>query len=197
VIDPEELLEFWFGRPGDPEWESGRELWFRPRLAFDVACRDRFLPEYEAARTGARDGWKTASRPCLALILLLDQMPRNMFRGLPRSYESDAQALAVARHAVAAGLDEVLRPIERSFVYLPFEHSEDVADQREAVAFFERLTSHPKGAEWLGYAEQHLRIVERFGRFPHRNDILGRASTREEREFLTQPNSSFLHQPTE
>jgi uncharacterized protein (DUF924 family) len=197
VVDPEELLEFWFGRPGDPEWDAGREVWFRPQLAFDKACRDKYLPEYEAARAGARDGWMTAPRSCLALILLLDQLPRNMFRGSSRSYGSDEKALAVARHAVAAGLDEALRPIERSFVSLPFEHSENVADQREGVELFKRLSFHPRGAEWLGYAEQHLRIVARFGRFPHRNDILGRASTAEEREFLTQPNSSFLRQPIE
>jgi uncharacterized protein (DUF924 family) len=197
VIDPEELLEFWFGRPGDPVWESGREVWFRPQLAFDAACRDKYLPEYEAGRAGQRDGWKAAPRSCLALILLLDQLPRNMFRGSPRSYESDPLALAVARHAVAARFDEVLRPIECSFVYLPYEHSEDVADQREGVELMKRLATHPRGTEWLGYAEQHLRIVERFGRFPHRNDLLGRASTPEEREFLKQPNSSFLREPTE
>ena len=195
--DPEELLAFWFGRPGDPEWESGRELWFRPQLAFDAACRDTYLHEYEAARKGGRDGWMEAPRPCLALIVLLDQFPRNMFRGSPRTYEADTQALAVARHAVAARMDEALRPIERSFVYLPFEHSETLADQQEGVALMKRLAFHPRGAEWLGYAEQHRLIVERFGRFPHRNDILGRASTPEEREFLTQPNSSFLRQPTE
>jgi len=196
VTDPEELLAFWFGRPGDPEWEAGREVWFRPQLVFDAACRDRYLHDYEAARAGRLDAWKAAPRPCLALIVLLDQFPRNMFRGSPRTYEADTQALAVARHAVAARLDEAMRPIERSFVYLPFEHSEDLADQQEGVALMKRLAFHPRGAEWLGYAEQHMRIVERFGRFPHRNDILGRVTTPEEREFLTQPNSSFLRQPT-
>jgi uncharacterized protein (DUF924 family) len=192
-----DILEFWFGPEDGPDWDMGRAVWFRPALAFDAQCRDRFMADYEAARAGRLTRWKDDPRSCLALIVLLDQLPRNMFRGSPRTYESDARALAVARHAVATGLDEGLRPVERSFVYLPFEHSEDVADQREGVALFTRLAFHPRGAEWLGYAERHRHIVERFGRFPHRNDILGRASTAEEREFLTQPNSSFLRQPTE
>jgi uncharacterized protein (DUF924 family) len=197
VVEPEELLTFWFGHPDDASWDTGREVWFRPKLAFDDDCRARFLPTYEAARAGALDGWMAAPRPCLALIVTLDQLPRNMFRGSPRTYESDAQALTVARHAVASGFDRTLRAVERTFVYLPFEHSETLADQREGVALMRGLASHPKGAEWLGFAERHMQIVERFGRFPHRNDILGRTSTPEERAFLTEPNSSFLHVATE
>lgn len=197
MADPQDILEFWFGMPEDPGWDSGREVWFRPRLAFDAACRDLFLADYEAARAGKLGFWMAAPRTTLALIVILDQLPRNMFRGSPRTYESDAQALAVARHAVASGFDRELRPVERTFVYLPFEHSEDVADQRRAVALMKELAFHPKGAEWLGFAERHLHIVERFGRFPHRNEILGRPSTPEEGAFLKEPNSSFLRLPTE
>jgi uncharacterized protein (DUF924 family) len=197
VVEPQDILDFWFGTPDDPGWDSGREVWFRPRLAFDTACRDAFLPTYEAARAGKLDAWMAAPHPCLALIVTLDQLPRNMFRGSPRMYESDARALEVARHAVARGFDRELRAVERTFVYLPFEHSEDLADQRRGVELMGGLAFHPKGAEWRGFAERHMHIVERFGRFPHRNDILGRPSTPEERAFLKEPNSSFLRVPTE
>jgi uncharacterized protein (DUF924 family) len=197
VAGPDDVLDFWFGSPADPEWDSGRAVWFRPRHAFDAACRDLFGVEYEAARVGRRDSWSESARTCLALIVLLDQLPRNMFRGTPRTYESDSKALGVARHAVASGFDRALRPVERTFVYLPFEHSEDLDDQRRGVELMRGLAFHPKGAEWLGFAERHLRIVERFGRFPHRNEILGRASTPAEREFLKEPDSSFLRVPTE
>jgi uncharacterized protein (DUF924 family) len=191
------ILEFWFGPEGGPDWDMGRAVWFRPTLAFDMQCRDRFLADYEAARAGRFDRWADDPRSCLALIVLLDQLPRNMFRGSPRTYESDDKALAVARHAVAARHDHVLRPVERSFVYLPFEHAEDLAAQHEGVALFSGLDLHPRGQEWLKIARRHMEIVARFGRFPHRNDILGRPSTPEEIEFLTQPNSSFLRQPIE
>jgi uncharacterized protein (DUF924 family) len=155
------------------------------------------MADYEAARAGRLARWMEDPRSCLALIVLLDQLPRNMFRGSPRTYESDDKALAVARHAVAARHDHALRPVERSFVYLPFEHAEDLAAQHEGVALFSGLDLHPRGQEWLKIARRHMEIVARFGRFPHRNDILGRPSTPEEIEFLTQPNSSFLRQPTE
>jgi uncharacterized protein (DUF924 family) len=106
-------------------------------------------------------------------------------------------AISVARHAVAAGFDESLRAIERTFIYLPFEHSENLDDQRRAVVLVRGLTAHPRGADWLTFAERHMRIIERFGRFPHRNAILGRVSTVEETAFLTEPHSSFLREPKE
>jgi uncharacterized protein (DUF924 family) len=193
----EEVLEFWFGPEGGPDWDIGREVWFRPSLAFDSQCRDRFMGDYEAARAGRLDAWIGQPRPSLALIVLLDQLPRNMFRGSPRTYESDDKALAVARHAVAARHDRALRAIERSFVYLPFEHAEDLVAQRQGVALFSGLGFHRRGKEWLEFARRHMEIVARFGRFPHRNEILGRASTAEEIAFLAQPNSSFLRIPTE
>jgi uncharacterized protein (DUF924 family) len=193
----DEILAFWFGTPDDPTFEAGREVWFKPSRTFDEQIRARFLADYEAARRGIYDGWMGAAETCLALIVALDQFPRNLFRNSPRSYECDERALSVARHAVAHGLDRRLRPLERSFAYLPYEHSEDLAAQQEGVALFHGLATHAKGAEWLDYAVRHMRIVERFGRFPHRNAILGRASTPEEVEFLKGPNSSFLRVPTE
>ena len=192
--NPEAVLTFWFGRPDHPEYHAGRKVWFRPRHAFDKAC-ETFLGCHEAALAGELDHWMDAPRTCLALIVALDQLPRNLFRSHPRSYAADDKALAVARHAVAQGFDRQMRALERGFVYLPFEHSEDVAMQRRGVVLIGRLGYHPNGAQQLDFAIRHLRIVERFGRFPHRNTILGRASTPEEVEFLTQPGSTFLRTP--
>jgi uncharacterized protein (DUF924 family) len=197
VIRAEEILEFWFGRPDDPEFETGRAVWFKPSRAFDAEIRARFLDDYEAARNGAYDGWQGAAPSCLALIVMLDQFPRNLFRDSARSYECDEKALSVARQAISHGFDRELRPVERSFVYLPFEHAENLAAQRDAVALFRGLAAHARGAEWLEYAERHMRIIERFGRFPHRNAVLGRPSTAEEIEFLKDPASTFLRAATD
>ena len=127
----------------------------------------------------------------IALLIVLDQFPRNMFRGTPRAFAADARALALARDAVGRGFDEVLLPVQRWFVYLPFEHAEDLAMQRESLRLFERLATDAAGAGTLTYAMRHYAVIERFGRFPHRNAILGRASTPEELAFLAQPGSSF------
>ncbi len=193
--DPEGLLAFWFGTPDEAEFHRGRAVWFAPRHDFDAALRERFLDHHHAAAAGRLDHWRAAPSSCLALIVALDQLPRNLFRDHPRAYATDAQALEVARHAVARGFDRDLRAVERSFVYLPYEHSEDLATQRECIVLMGRLGYHPEGGKWLDYAVRHLRIVERFGRFPHRNAILGRASTAEERAFLGQPGSTFLRTP--
>jgi uncharacterized protein (DUF924 family) len=197
IAHAEEILEFWFARPGEADYDAGRKVWFEPRRTFDEEIRRRFGATHDAAAAGALDGWRTAARPCLALVLALDQFPRNMFRFDPRSYATDPIALPVAKHAVARGFDRSLRAIERSFVYLPFEHSEDLDDQRRGVELVRGLAFHPRGADWLRFAERHMRIVARFGRFPHRNAILGRASTAEEAAFLQEPNSSFLREPKE
>jgi uncharacterized protein (DUF924 family) len=197
VSRADEILAFWFGTPGEPAFEAGREVWFKPARAFDEQIRERFFADYEAARGGIYDAWIGAPQTCLALIVTLDQFPRNLFRNSPRSYECDERALSIARRAVAQGFDRRLRPLERSFIYLPYEHSEDLAAQTEGVELFHSLATHAKGAEWLDYAVRHMRIIERFGRFPHRNAALGRASTPEEVEFLKDPNSSFLRVPTD
>ena len=193
----EEILDFWFGQPGHEEYETGRAVWFRPSRRFDEELRIRFLAEYEAAHAGLRDAWTATARTCLALTIALDQFPRNLFRNDPRAYASDHKALAVARDAVSRGLDLLVRPVERNFFYLPFQHSEELADQRLGVELYRRLADHPNKARGLEAAERHLYIVARFGRFPHRNPILGRASTPAEIAFLTEPNSSFLHEPAE
>ncbi|MFQ5783935.1 MAG: DUF924 family protein [Alphaproteobacteria bacterium] len=183
----EQILAFWFGAPGDPDHGRPRKIWFEKDAALDAEVRRCFLADYKGAAAGALDHWQETPRGALALIVLLDQFPRNMFRDDPRAYASDAKARAVARRAIDAGFDRALPPIERRFLYLPFEHSEDLADQRRSVALFRDL-GDKASIEW---ATRHLEIVERFGRFPHRNAALGRETTPEEAAFLKEPDSSF------
>ena len=177
-MNAQSVLGFWFR--GNEE----RKEWFQKDPAFDDEIRARFLPLYEEAARGALAAWKHSSSECLALIILLDQFPRNMFRGDARTYATDALALDAARHAVAAGYDRSLSEIERTFIYLPFEHSENLADQETALRLFAGHANY----EW---ARKHWEIVRRFGRFPHRNAVLGRQSTPAEIEFLRQPGSGF------
>jgi uncharacterized protein (DUF924 family) len=191
VITPGEILDFWFGREDEEGYGEFREAWFTKDPAFDREVRDRFEEAYEEAAAGRLDQWKDEARSCLALIILLDQFPRNMFRGDPKTYETDDKALEAARHAVEHAYDRELPPYARLFLYLPFEHSEDLEDQRFSVELFRGLSAEMGSEDLLGYAVRHLEIIERFGRFPHRNDILGRATTREETEFLRGPDSSF------
>lgn len=190
------IRDFWFGAPGHPERGRVRKAWFEKNEAFDGELRGLFLADYERAAAGACDALAGTPDGVLALMILLDQLPRNLFRGQGRAFATDARARDVAARAVASGLDARLSAVERIFVYLPFEHSEDVADQRRAVALFESLPVTPEFTEaeranTIDYARRHLVIIERFGRFPHRNAALGRASTPEEIEFLKQPGSSF------
>jgi uncharacterized protein (DUF924 family) len=176
------ILDFWFGDGSDPERER---LWFAQEPAFDQACRSGFLGDYERAVAGELDNWKDAPPGTLALILLLDQLPRNMFRDTPRAFATDSKALAVAKYAVARGFDLALAPVLRAFIYLPLQHSENLKDQQESVRLFRQLADqNPQAAEWVKYAEQHLEVIRRFGRFPHRNAVLGRASTTEELAFM-------------
>ena len=186
-----EVLEFWFGAPGSPGHGEPREAWFKKDPAFDSEISGRFRPLWHEAHAGAHADWADVAHRCLSLIIVCDQFPRNMFRGDPRAFATDPRALALARHTIERGYDEAFSCCERLFAYLPFEHSETIEDQRLAVALHEAMPDHPKKAHWLDFAERHLRIVERFGRFPHRNATLGRASTPEEIEFLKQPGSSF------
>jgi len=159
--------------------QAGPGLWFAKDAAFDARFRERFLLDHEAAARGELSSWQATPEGSLALIILLDQFPRNAFRGTPRMYVTDASARKAAGLALAAGYDREF-PLElRKFFVLPFAHSEDLADQERSVALARRL-----GAEDLAHAEQHRDIVRRFGRFPHRNQILGRPSTREETEYL-------------
>jgi uncharacterized protein (DUF924 family) len=187
----QEILEFWFGKPDEPEYGKNRKVWFTKNPKFDQEVRSRFLSVYQQAAAGQLDGWKTSPLGCLALIILLDQFPRNMFRGQPQAFATDSQALAYAQHAVAHGFDSQLLPIQRLFVYMPFEHSENIEHQRQCVELFSALEDNPECASGVDYAHRHLKVIDRFGRFPHRNEILGRETTPEEAEFLKQPGSSF------
>ena len=191
MSNPEEVLDFWFGREGEEGYGEFREAWFTKDPEFDREIRDRFDSVYEEAAAGRLDHWKDEARSCLALIILLDQFPRNMFRGGPKTYATDEKAREAARHAVERAYDRELPPYGRLFVYLPFEHSENLEDQRLSVELFRGLAAEVGSEELLGYAARHMEIIERFGRFPHRNEILGRATTREEAEFLREPDSSF------
>lgn len=186
-----EVLEFWFGPPGSPEFGRNRSCWFTKSAEFDATLRARFLATHEAAAAGALDVWAARPLSGLALVVTLDQFPRNMFRGTPRAFATDGEALEAARSLVARRFDDCLLPVQRVFAYLPFEHAEDLGAQRESLRLYERLAADPTCVSTLGYAMRHYAIVERFGRFPHRNAILGRASTPEEIEFLTGAGSSF------
>ena len=190
-----EILDFWFAPPDSPEHGRPRASWFQKSDAFDAEIRERFLATHEAARDGALDAWRARPLSALALAVALDQFPRNLFRGDPRAFAADARALEHARGVVAAGFDRALLPVQRCFAYLPFEHAEDLAAQRESLRLFESICAEspgdPNAASTLTYAMRHYAVIERFGRFPHRNAILGRSSTPEELDFLQQPGSSF------
>lgn len=180
----DEILQFWFSA-GD-EAGGGRRVWFVPDPSFDQACTTGFLADHELADAGGLDDWRNEPRSALALILLFDQFPRNMFRGTARAFATDHKALALAKRAVAAQFDLALREIERAFVYLPFQHSEELDVQRESVRLHRQLAAaqNPAMTGYLEYAERHLEVIRRFGRFPHRNAILGRSSTPEEAKFI-------------
>lgn len=188
----DEVLTFWFGAPDSPELGRRRKSWFEKNPAFDGEIRKRFLGRYGEAAVGRLDSWVRTPRAALALVVMLDQFPRNMFRGDARSFATDLRALEAAKGVVALGWDELLRPVERVFVYLPFEDSEDLATQRHSLRLFAQLPCLEQDlADNYDYALRHHDIIARFGRFPHRNTILGRESSRQEFEFLKQPDSSF------
>lgn len=186
-----DLLQFWFGHPEQPEFGKPRKVWFQKAPIFDQAIRDRFLSDYHQAAAGELSEWQAAPLSCLALILLLDQVSRNVFRGTPQAFATDDQALAVAKEAIAQHFDQSLLPVQRWFMYLPWEHSENLADQQQSLALWNQLKDDPDSASSIDYAIRHAAVIERFGRFPHRNAILGRASTPAELEFLQQPGASF------
>jgi uncharacterized protein (DUF924 family) len=166
-----EVIEFW--------QEAGPRLWFAKDAAFDQRFRERFLSGHKAAVRGELATWETSADAALALVLLLYRFPRNAFRGTPRMYASDRLARGVADAAIGAGFDRTAPPELQVFFYLPFGHSEDLAGQERAVALCRRL-----GPPHLGHAQRHCEIVRRLGRFPHRNAILGRATTAEEQAYL-------------
>lgn len=187
------ILEFWFGKPQlDDSYEQRRNYWFSKQLEFDAAIRRQFLGLYEQAAAGELESWSQTPEGSLALILIFDQFPRNMFRDSPQAFATDSRALALARQAVSAGFDHQLTPLQRIFLYLPFEHSEQLADQTESLRLFKQLcTAAPELSDIWDYALRHQAVIERFGRYPHRNAILGRDTTPEEAAFLQQPGSRF------
>ena len=199
MTDSDGILEFWFG-PNPDDAAVAREkagLWWKADPATDHEIRDRFGGLVEAAGGGELSAWAETPRGLLALILLTDQFPRSIYRKTPKSFAFDAAARAFCNHGIVRGFDLQLRPIERVFHYLPLEHSEARQDQDESVRLFAELVQlAPAGQKdlfegYLRFAERHREIIQRFGRFCHRNAILGRPSRPEEIEFLKQPGSSF------
>lgn len=188
---PFEVLTFWFGTEGDPGYGEFRSEWFQKDDAFDREVTDRFGDLYEQAAAGELDHWREEAEGCLALVIALDQFPRNMFRGDAKTHATDGKALDAAKYAIERALDRELPALQRMFLYMPFMHAESVEDQQRSVELFEGLANEPGGPDVVEYAVGHRDIVERFGRFPHRNALLGRETTPEEAEFLTQPGSSY------
>ena len=180
-----DIHAFWFGAAApDPRWFAGDP-------AFDAAIRARYGAAIEAALAGGFEAWSATPRGALAGVLLHDQFTRNVFRGTPRAFAGDPLALGLAGDAVDAGFDRALGPYERWFLYLPFEHSEDASVQDRSLRLFGALARETGRRDALDWAEKHAAIVRRFGRYPHRNAILGRASTAEELAFLGEPGSGF------
>lgn len=187
----QEVLDFWFLPQHAPGYGRPRKEWFRKDRAFDAEIARRFGGLVEQALAGGLPDWQRWPQGALAHILLLDQFTRNMFRGSARAFAGDALALAAAQDMVAGEADLQLPALQRWFVYLPFEHAESLAAQGESVALFAGLNHHGEFAEAYDYALRHYHVIRRFGRFPHRNALLGRPSTPEELVFLQQPGSSF------
>lgn len=185
------IREFWLGPEEGRSHERQVGLWFEKSEATDTAIRERFGELTARAANGELDHWARRDDGLVALLILLDQFPRNLYRGSPQAFAADARALALAKETVRSRRDLELPPLERIFVYLPYEHSEDIEDQERCIALFAALEDELPGAELVKWAQAHYDIIRRFGRFPHRNAALGRETTPEEAEFLTQPGSSF------
>ena len=177
-----DVLAFWFEQTLPAQW-------FQVSPEFDAKIRERYEEPHEKAAMGIFDDWRTDSDGCLALCILLDQFPRNMYRGTAKAFATDSKALVVSKFAVSKGFDQVLTPVKRRFLYLPYEHSEHLNDQRKCVELFEKMKKDdPLGYD---YAIKHLKVIEQYGRFPHRNKILGRMNSPEEEEYLAQSGAGF------
>jgi len=204
--DEDAVLRFWFGDPAElPAASAPSEAWLAQRMALwfgggaeaDAACRAQLARWIEPAARGALAAWEATPRGALALVIVLDQAPRAVHRGTPRAFACDPQALAACERALARGDDRALSPFERAFLYLPLEHAEDLAAQERSVARYEALVREtpeplrPPIASMAEYAAAHRDVIRRFGRFPHRNAILGRASTPAELAYLAEPGAGF------
>jgi uncharacterized protein (DUF924 family) len=186
------VLDFWFGPDTEPGHAPSREQWFRKDATFDATIAQRFGALIGQALGGGLDHWADEPASALARVIVLDQFTRNAFRDTARAFAGDASALAAARRMVRDGADRRLLPVQRMFVYLPFEHAEDLAMQQEALHLFGQLAADdPAHADLLPWAQKHHDVIARFGRFPHRNAALGRTSTDEEARFLAEPGSRF------
>ena len=189
VATHHEVLNFWFGQPAA---EQARAEWFRKDPAFDRSITLQFGATVEAGLADGLAHWGAEAEAMLARILVLDQFTRNSFRNTPRAFAGDARALAAARALVASGGHLSLPPLQRWFAYMPFEHAEDAAAQEESLRLFDALAQqHPALADARLWAHKHQAVVQRFGRYPHRNGVLGRLSTEEELAFLREPGSVF------
>jgi uncharacterized protein (DUF924 family) len=186
----DEILDFWFAPRGSAEHGRTRELWFRKDAAVDQSIRARFGAAVETALAGGFGEW-TTPRGALARVLLLDQFTRNIYRQTPRAFAGDILALGISRAAVANRDDQALMAVERWFLYMPFEHAEDPAAQETSLQLFARLRDETGLFEPVMWAERHAAVIRRFGRYPHRNGILGRESTAEEIEYLATDGRGF------
>jgi uncharacterized protein (DUF924 family) len=180
ICTPEEVYSFWFEK-------CSREQWFQPALSLDEEIRDRFGDTHLALAGGVIGSWHASPENRLATVVVLDQFPRHIYRETPLAFATDGLALREAKLAVEAGADRLVRKECRAFFYLPFEHAEDIAEQERAVSLFQALGD----AEYLDYAIRHRDVIASFGRFPHRNAIIGRASTPAELEYLAAPGAGF------
>lgn len=189
------VLDCWFGAPDAPGFGAEHKRWFSRDEAFDAMLRERFGALIDAANDATDatlDHWQDTAPGALALIVVLDQFSRNCHRGTPRAFAGDQKALRVAQRMIARGADRLLPTAHhRAFAYLPFEHDETLASQHESLRLFKQLEAEPGGESYYRFAVRHAKVIERFGRFPHRNAVLGRSSTTEEIAFLREPGSSF------
>jgi uncharacterized protein (DUF924 family) len=191
-MTPRVVLDFWFGTPPAGTTDALRRAWFVKDPAFDAAVASRFGSLIEQALRGELEHWSATPGASLAEIVVLDQFTRNAFRDTPRAFAGDARALALARALVGSQRDLELSLDQRAFCYMPFEHAESIDMQDQAVRLFSGLTrEQPRFADMLDYAERHRDVIRRFGRFPHRNAILGRASSPEEQAYLAEPGAGF------
>lgn len=184
------ILNFWFGEPGSPEHGKPKTFWFTPSDEIDAAIRGQFEMDWRVATTGSWDHFAATPRGALALVILFDQFPRNMYRGTRQAFSSDRNALNIARKAVDAGADAGLSELEKLFLYLPFEHAEDLAMQDRSVELFATFSD----PQYLDYAERHRAIIARFGRFPYRNEVMRRDNTPEEQAWLDDPDAETFGQ---
>jgi uncharacterized protein (DUF924 family) len=188
-----EIIDFWFGNSDRTERDRSvgkpRSVWFKSDPDFDRIIQEKFADVYQLAAAGLLTDWQNESMSCLALIITLDQFPRNLFRGTAAAFSTDNLARSIAESAVAAGFDRGLIPVQRWFMYLPFEHSEQLEHQLTAVKLFETLAADPDSQIAIDSARTHYELINTFGRFPHRNQILGRTSTAAELAFLARPDA--------